>query len=83
MTVGNLILMSQPVDGVIYVAQRSPKGSAKFLWSAIEVASVDGDCRVEVEEQANINPRLPHNRLFMSARPQRRAASPTLTGNAC
>jgi len=38
-----------PVDGVIYVARRSLKGSAKFLWSAIEVASDQNDRRVDVE----------------------------------
>jgi hypothetical protein len=27
------------VDGVIYVSRRSLKGSAKFLWSAIELAA--------------------------------------------
>ena len=37
------------MDGVIYVARRSLKGSAKFLWSAIEVASDQNDRRVDVE----------------------------------
>src|SRR5262249_38031942 len=41
--------VSQLVDGVIYVARRSLKGSAKFLWSAIEVASDQNDRRVDVE----------------------------------
>jgi hypothetical protein len=37
------VFVSRPVDGVIYVARRSLKGSAKFLWSAIEVASDQND----------------------------------------
>ena len=43
------VFVSQSVDGVIYVARRSLKGSAKFLWSAIEVASDQNDRRVNVE----------------------------------
>jgi hypothetical protein len=43
------VFVSQPVDGVIYVARKSLKGSAKFLWSAIEVASDQNDRRVDVE----------------------------------
>src|SRR5215472_9426248 len=30
----SVVFVSQPVDGVIYVARKSLKGSAKFLWSA-------------------------------------------------
>jgi hypothetical protein len=56
------VFVSRPVDGVIYVARRSLKGSAKFLWSAIEVASDQNDRRVDVEEQVNISQRLPDNR---------------------
>jgi hypothetical protein len=37
------VFVSQSVDGVIYVAHRSLNGSAKFLWSAIEVASDQND----------------------------------------
>ena len=43
------MFVSQSVDGVIYVARRSLKGSAKFLWSAIEVASDQNDRRLDVE----------------------------------
>jgi hypothetical protein len=38
------VFVSQPVDGVIYVSR-----IAKFLWSAIEVASDQNDRRVNVE----------------------------------
>src|SRR5215831_20874077 len=43
------VFVSQSVYGVIYVARRSLNGSAKFLWSAIEVASDQNDRRVDVE----------------------------------
>ena len=43
------MFVSPPVDGVIYVARRSLNGSAKFLWSAIEVAPDQNDRRVDVE----------------------------------
>jgi hypothetical protein len=43
------VFVSQPVDGVIYVARRSLNGGAKFLRSAIEVASDQNDRRVDVE----------------------------------
>jgi hypothetical protein len=43
------VFVSQPVDGVIHVARRSLNGSAKFLWSAIEVAPDQNDRRVDVE----------------------------------
>ena len=73
--------MSQLVDGVIYVALRSLKGSAKFLWSAIEVASDQNDRRVDVEEQVNISQRLPDNR-DLRVHALNKSGLATLTGNA-
>jgi hypothetical protein len=48
------IFISAPIDGQIYVAERSAKGSAKFLWSMINATLLG--------QEQRINPRqVPHH----------------------
>jgi hypothetical protein len=48
------IFISAPVDGQIYVAERSPKGHRTFLWSIVSATLIGHEQR--------INPRqVPHH----------------------
>jgi hypothetical protein len=44
------LFISAPIDGRIYVAERSRKGSVKLLWSIMPHAPVAPDVRVEANE---------------------------------
>jgi len=41
------IFISTPHDGLIYIAERSRKGSQKFLWSAMPEAPIGADVRID------------------------------------
>jgi hypothetical protein len=44
------MFISEPHEGQIYIAERSRKGSSKFLWSVMPVEPVAADVRIEARD---------------------------------
>jgi hypothetical protein len=62
------VFISKPVDGHIYIAERSRKGSRRLLWSAMPVAPIAGNVRIEARDVPHIIRRAAY-RLFERDQP--------------
>lgn len=44
------MFISKPIDGMVYLAERSRKGSKKLMWSVMPVEPIAADVRIDAGE---------------------------------
>jgi hypothetical protein len=69
------VFISEPHDGVIFIAERSRRGSRKLLWSSMPVVRITADVRIEAREVPNRIRRKAY-RLFEGDRNRNRTPEP-------
>jgi hypothetical protein len=62
------IFISAPLGGMIFVAERSRRGSGRFLWSMLPAEPIAGDSRINARQVPRAVRRAAYRHLAKSER---------------